>query len=287
MTRPAQRAHALLLPYRAPFAWTPLLAFLAARAIPGVEAVDDEAYSRVIELDGQAGHIEVRHRPERHALELCAWLPEARVLARVVERVERLFDLAADPGVITAHLGVDSLMASRVRRLPGLRVPGAWDGFELGVRAVLGQQVTVKGASTLAGRLVSLCGRAIEPRRTGLTHVFPRPAEVASADLSSLGVPGRRRQSLQAFARALATGDLSMMRHDADVALRALPGFGDWTVQYILMRACGEPDAFPASDLWLRRAAGAGSVSVLLDRAEAWRPWRAYAAMYLWQSDEA
>ena len=284
MTRSGQRAHVRLLPYRPPLAWTALLAFLGARAIPGVEAVDDEAYRRVVDVDGRAGHIEVRHRPERHALEMRAWLPDARRFPQVAERVERLFDLAADPEVIAGHFRADEVLGPRVRRLPGLRVPRAWDGFELGVRAVLGQQVTVKGASTLAGRLVALCGRAIEPRSAGLTHVFPRPADLVAADLSRLGVPTRRRECLQAFAAALASGRLSLTRHDARASLAALPGFGDWTVQYVLMRACGEPDAFPASDLWLRRSAGASSVAVLLDRADAWRPWRAYAAMYLWQS---
>jgi AraC family transcriptional regulator of adaptative response / DNA-3-methyladenine glycosylase II len=284
VTRSGPRAHVRSLPYRPPLAWTTLLAFLGARAIPGVEAVDDEAYLRVIDVDGQVGHIEVRHEPERHALELRAWLPDGRRVPQVAERVERLFDLGADPHAIAAHFRADEVLGPRVRRLPGLRVPGAWDGFELGVRAILGQQVTVKGASTLAGRLVSLCGRAIEPRSAGLTHVFPRPADLVAADLSRLGIPARRRQCLQAFAAALASGQLSLMRHDAEASLAALPGFGDWTVQYVLMRACGEPDAFPASDLWLMRAAGASRVAALLGRAEAWRPWRAYAAMYLWQS---
>jgi AraC family transcriptional regulator of adaptative response / DNA-3-methyladenine glycosylase II len=276
-----------VLRYRPPFAWQPLIAFLAARAIPGVEAVDGGVYRRVIDWEGEAGHLEARHRPERHAVELRARLPDARAWPHVVARAVRLFDLDSDPGVIAEHFRGDLLMASRVRRVPGLRVPGAWDGFELGVRAILGQQVTVKGASTLAGRLVVLCGRPIDPHGPGLTHVFPRPSDVAGADLSALGIPTRRRESLQAFAGALARDEISLLQPDADVALRALPGLGDWTVQYILMRAGGDPDAFPASDLWLRRASGTGSVSELLERAEAWRPWRAYAAMYLWQGGDA
>ena len=166
-------------------------------------------------------------------------------------------------------------------------MPGAWDPFELGIRAILGQQVTVKGASTLAGRVVSLCGRAVPPLEPDLTHVFPRPPDLAAADLSALGVPTRRRATLHALARALADDTLSFTRADLETALGALPGVGDWTVQYVLMRACGDPDAFPASDLWLRRAAGASSTLALLERAERWRPWRAYAAMYLWQGGDA
>lgn len=280
------RPHARLLPYRPPFAWPQLLAFLAARAIPGVESVNGEVYARTFDIDGRHGCLEVRHEPQRRALSLRAWIPDARdneSWGQVVERTRRLFDLDADPRAVAAHLAADPELTPRVRRLPGLRVPGAWDPFELGIRAILGQQVTVKGASTLAGRLVSSCGcpvTALEPR---LTHVFPRPADLASADLSSLGMPARRRATLHAFARAVADDTVCFSRPDLDTALGALPGVGDWTVQYVLMRACGHPDAFPASDLWLRRAAGVISASALVARAERWRPWRAYAAMYLWQ----
>jgi AraC family transcriptional regulator of adaptative response / DNA-3-methyladenine glycosylase II len=246
--------------------------------------VIDGTYLRTIEIDGQGGHIEVRHDPAHRALELRAWLPDSRLLPGVAERVTRLFDLSAEPRVIAAHLGVDGVLAARVRRLPGLRVPGAWDGFELGIRAILGQQVTVKGASTLAGRLVTICGRPIAAASAGLSHLFPRPGDLAAADLSTFGVPVKRRLSLQAFAAALAEGQLSFGEEGVEATLGALPGIGAWTVQYVLMRACGDPDAFPASDLWLRRSAGTSSTSALLARAEAWRPFRAYAAMYLWQA---
>ena len=276
----------VLLRYQPPFAWQPLLAFLAARAIPGVECVTGDAYRRTIDIDGQCGQIEVRHEGRRNAVVLGARLPDARALPQVIDRVRRVFDLDADPQVIAEHLGADRVLAPRVRRLPGLRVPGAWDPFELGIRAILGQQVTVKGASTLAGRVVSLCGRAMSLADASLTHVFPRPADLAAADLSTLGVPTRRRATLHALSRAVADDALSFTRSDLDETLGALPGVGDWTVQYVLMRACGDPDAFPASDLWLRRAAGASSASALLMRAESWRPWRAYAAMYLWQGGE-
>jgi AraC family transcriptional regulator, regulatory protein of adaptative response / DNA-3-methyladenine glycosylase II len=284
ITPAAPRAHHVLLPYRPPLAWHPLLTFLSARAIPGVELVTGNTYRRSIEVGGQCGRIEVSREPRRHALALRAWLPDPRLLPTVVERVSHIFDLAADPRVIAAHLGVDDVLATRVRRLPGLRVPGAWDGFELGVRAILGQQVTVKGASTLAGRIVTTCGRPVASASAGLSHLFPRPGDLAVADLSTLGVPVQRRVSLQTFASALADGRLSFTEHGVEAALDALPGIGAWTVQYVLMRACGDPDAFPASDLWLRRSSGASSTSALIARAEAWRPFRAYAAMYLWQS---
>ena len=237
------------LRYRPPYAWAPLVAFLAARAIPGVEAVDGRAYRRVFHIDGAWGRLEVRHRPARQRLDLDVWLPDRRTIPDdVLERVARVFDVEADLRVVAEHFAADTLLGPRVRRLPGLRVPGAWDLFELGVRAILGQQVTVKGASTLAGRLVSLCGRSVNVGVPGLSHLFPRPEDVASADLSALGVPARRRESLQAFATACASGAVSAVRADLDEALLALPGFGDWTVQDVLMRACGEPDAFPASD---------------------------------------
>jgi AraC family transcriptional regulator of adaptative response / DNA-3-methyladenine glycosylase II len=276
-------AYTVWLPYRPPLAWAPLLGFLSARAIPGVEAVSDGTYRRTIEVDGQGGHIEVRHDPARRALRLRAWLPDRRLLPDVAERVSRVFDLSAEPRIIANHLGADDVLAARVRRLPGLRVPGAWDGFELGIRAILGQQVTVKGASTLAGRLVTMCGRAIPADGAGLSHLFPRPGDLAAADLSTLGVPVKRRLSLQTFAAVLAEGHICFTEDGVEAALDALPGIGAWTVQYVLMRACGDPDAFPASDLWLRRSAGASSTSALIARAEAWRPFRAYAAMYLWQ----
>ena len=270
--------------YRPPYAWTQLVRFLAARAIPGVEYVSDESYRRTLDVGGTPGWLEARHSPERCRIDVDLWLPRGLTLpAGAIERIDNIFDVSADPAAIAAHFATDPLLGPRTRSLPGLRVPGAWDLFELGIRAILGQQVTVKGASTLAGRLVSLCGRRIAVEGAGLSHVFPRAADVAAADLSALGVPTRRRESLRAFAAACASRAVSADRPDLPEALLALPGFGDWTVQYVLMRGCGDPDAFPASDLWLRRSAGAANVRALVERADAWRPFRAYAAMYLWQ----
>lgn len=273
-----------VVPYAPPLAWATLVGFLGARAIPGVEAVERNVYRRVIDVDGTAGWFEVRPRRTTPALVLTASLPSGASAEGLVTRVRRLFDLDADPAVVAGHFRDDALLGPLVRRLPGLRVPGAWDPFELGIRAILGQQVTVKGASTLAGRLVALCGRSVAPLSApaGLLYAFPDATAVATADLTRLGVPARRRESLQAFARAVAGGDVRWDDHDVGAALRRLPGFGEWTAEYILMRACHDPDAFPASDLWLRRAAGVPGVRALLSRAEAWRPWRAYAAMHLW-----
>jgi len=178
------------------------------------------------------------------------------------------------------------LLAPILKAHPGLRVPGAWDGFETTVRAILGQQVSVRGATTMAGRLVEALGVPVPSPRDGLTHLFPSPAEVARADLSRLGVPGARRRCLHGVARAVASGSLALdgaaSLEDAVARLTALPGIGPWTGQYVAMRALGEPDAFPAGDLALKKETGL-SEAALLRRAEAWRPWRAYAALLLWR----
>jgi AraC family transcriptional regulator of adaptative response / DNA-3-methyladenine glycosylase II len=227
-------------------------------------------------------------------------------LYALVERARALFDLGADPEVIAAHLARDPELARAVGAHPGLRVPGAWDPFELAVRAILGQQVTVAGATTLAGRLVRAFGepvgrRGLEDPRGGLTHFFPKPRVLARADLTSIGLPKVRAAALSVLARKLDSGELvldSAAGLDVIVQrLTALPGVGPWTAHYVAMRALGEPDAFPSSDLGLRRAVsrrrsarngkrGDPRASVtpaqLEARAEAWRPWRAYAAMHLW-----
>ncbi len=271
------------LRFRPPFDWDALLAFLAPRAIPGVEAVDGTSYRRTIALGKQRGQIEVRCG---EALELRIAFPDARWLMTIVERVRRLFDLRADPADIAVRLGRDPLLAGRVELRPGLRVPGAWDGFELAVRAILGQQVSVKGATTLCGRLVQAFGKPFDAGE-GLTHLFPTAAILAEADCSKIGLPGARAEAIRQLALAVASGELvfgGVVDPPAFIErLKKLPGIGDWTAQYIAMRALGEPDAFPAGDLGLAHATGAGSPKQLESRAESWRPWRAYAAMHLWQ----
>jgi AraC family transcriptional regulator of adaptative response / DNA-3-methyladenine glycosylase II len=211
-------------------------------------------------------------------------------LVRIVERVRWMFDLDAEPREIAAHLRRDPALRERVRTRPGLRIPGAWDGFELAVRAVLGQQITVAGATTLTGRLVEAHGDPHPNGEDGLHRLFPRPRALLRADLSRLGLTKSRAETLRALARAVCRGELvldgSAEPDEVREQLRSLPGIGDWTAQYVAMRALGESDAFPAGDLGLRRALADGSnlptSRRVLERAEAWRPWRAYAAMHLW-----
>jgi AraC family transcriptional regulator of adaptative response / DNA-3-methyladenine glycosylase II len=287
------------LGYRPPYDFDAILAHLAARAIDGVERVDGRIYRRTVADEGALGTVEIAHAPARRALTVTIRFPDVRALPRIVARVRRLFDLGADVSAIGAHLARDPLLAPLVAARPGLRVPGGWDGFEIAARAVLGQQVSVEAARRLVSRLVRLCGRALPSRRgddAALTLAFPRAVDVAGADLSSLGVPEARRRALHAVAEAaLADGSLFAPRATVEqtvAALRRIPGVGEWTAQYIALRAAHEPDAFPASDVGLLRGvAGDGgarpTAAALLARAEAWRPWRAYAAQHLWCADAA
>jgi AraC family transcriptional regulator of adaptative response / DNA-3-methyladenine glycosylase II len=274
------------LRFRPPFQWGALLAFLRPRATPGVEVVASGCYRRTIALGGLSGSVEVALLEKRDELAVRIRFPDPRHLFLVIERIRGMFDLNADPAVIAAELGEDGLLAPFLAVEPGLRVPGSWDGFELSVRAILGQQVTVAGASTLCGRLVQAYGTPVAAG-PGLTHLFPSPEALAQADGSTLGVPRARTETIRALARAVSEGRLSfngVLDVNAFLArLRGISGIGDWTAQYVAMRALGEPDAFPAGDLGLLRATGLRSWRQLAHRAEAWRPWRAYAAMYLWR----
>ena len=278
------------LAFRPPLDWSGLLGFLAPRATPGVEAVAAGVYRRTIAIGDGAGTIEVRAAAGEPHLLMRVRLARPERLLQVVERARRLFDLDADPVPIADHLAGSPELAPLVARRPGLRVPGAWDAFELAVRAVLGQQVTVRGATTLAGRLVRAFGTPLDRAEDGLTHLFPRPEALADADLAALGLPRARAATIRALAGAVASGevvlDASRGLEDAVARLAAVPGIGAWTAHYIAMRALGEPDAFPAADLGLQRALGnsAGRLAParVAELAEAWRPWRAYAAMHLW-----
>jgi AraC family transcriptional regulator, regulatory protein of adaptative response / DNA-3-methyladenine glycosylase II len=276
----------LRLLYHPPLDWDGLLAFLAARAIPGVEEVEGGRYRRTIRAGAAPGFLEVAPSAGAPALLLTVAAPPGPGLDRMVRRVRRLFDLDADPSRIESDLARDPLLKEAVRAHPGVRVPGAWDGFETMIRAILGQQVSVRGATTLSGRLVAALGDPIPSPDGSLTHLFPTPAAVARADLSRLGIPGARRRCLVEVARSAGSGSLPLdgaaSLEDAVARLTALPGIGPWTAQYVAMRALGEPDAFPAGDLVLRRETGLGE-EALERRAEAWKPWRAYAAMLLWR----
>jgi AraC family transcriptional regulator of adaptative response / DNA-3-methyladenine glycosylase II len=286
-TQPANE-YSFRLHFRPPFEWEALLEFLARRAIPGVEAVESGCYRRTISLNGASGSLSVSLAETSDALEVRISFPEPRWLFLIIERVRHMFDLSADPNDIAQRLAKDCLLTRRIELMPGLRLPGCWDGFELAVRAILGQQVSVAGSSTLAGRLVRAFGTptsAVAP----LTHLFPRAELLAQADVRSIGLPESRAESIRSLAHAVSEGrirfDSVLNVEEFQARLRELPGIGNWTRQYIAMRALGDPDAFPSSDLALLRAASLHSERELTQRAEVWRPWRAYAAMYLWQGD--
>jgi AraC family transcriptional regulator of adaptative response / DNA-3-methyladenine glycosylase II len=282
----AENEYLFHLRFRGPLDWDGMLRFLEHRAIPGVETVEQGCYRRTISLNGSSGAIQASLESAQCAVAVRIRFADARWLFLIVERMRRLFDLNADPFEIAAHLSGDPILSGPLARHAGLRVPGCWDGFELAVRAVLGQQVTVKGASTLAGRLAREFGTPINGGG-GLTHLFPRPKMLANADLSKIGLPGARAESIRGLARAAADGQISFGGATDVTAFRErfceLPGIGDWTAQYVAMRAFGDPDAFPVSDLWLLRATAMRHPRELEERSKAWRPWRAYAAMCLWQ----
>ncbi len=286
------------LPYRRPFAWRQLLEFASGRSIPGVESVQGDTYRRTISFEGRHGVLAVDEIPERSCLRLRVDGVATTDLFFVVQRAREMFDLDAPVLEIRRTLAADSSLRRRLGRRPVVRVPGVWDGFELAVRAILGQQVTVRAASTLSGRLVARHGALLDADlaqrfgRFGLTHVFPAPGVLAQARLDALGITSARIAAICGLARALENGEVSFdTAQDPDAfvaALTAQRGIGDWTAQYIAMRALKYPDAFPASDLGLLRAFdGDGrrlKPAELLARAEAWRPWRAYAALLLWNS---
>jgi AraC family transcriptional regulator of adaptative response / DNA-3-methyladenine glycosylase II len=277
---------------RTPYDWNSLIAFLAPRAIPGVEQVTPDSYRRSVLVDGTPHGIEVTFEPEPPRLVLRVQPPVARGPIEVVERIKALFDADADPMPIGDHLRRDAGLTRLVRARPGLRVPGAWDGFELGVRAILGQQISVAGATTLAGRLAQAFGARTSDETCGATRLFPTAERLAEADLAKIGLPGARARALRAFSREVAEGRLSLSSaapiEETRARLLAIPGVGPWTVEYVALRALRDPDAFPAGDLGLRRALSVEGALVsekeLRARSEAWRPWRAYAAMHLWAS---
>jgi AraC family transcriptional regulator, regulatory protein of adaptative response / DNA-3-methyladenine glycosylase II len=278
----------LRLAYRPPYHWDPIHDFLATRALPGVERVDARGYARTVALSTGSAVVCVRPLSSEDALELRVKGAPPAALFQLLSAARRTFDLVADPAAIALAFKSDPLLAPLVRNAPGLRIPGAWDPFECAVRAVLGQQVSVAAGRTLAARVVARVGTPIATGTEGLTHLFPSPAQLATANLDGLGITGARIRALQAMAGAVVDGrvDFGWPAVDAVSALASLPGFGDWTAQYISLRGLGEPDAFPSGDLVLRRMAGPQGSPLnarsLEARAEAWRPWRGYAVMHLW-----
>jgi DNA-3-methyladenine glycosylase II len=295
----ARAAVSFELPFKAPYDWPRVLRFFAGRATPGVEAVEDGTYRRAIEWDGASGTLAVTRHPRRRCLVATVEGDASLHAQALAPHVATMFDVKADPNLIGTHLARDPWLAPLVQAAPGLRLPGAWSAFELVVRAIVGQQVSVKAATTLIGRLVSRAGERIADHpHAGTAWRFPTPAALANADLAQIGMPGKRVAALQGVARAVASGEAPIddihagrvsaaALADARAALLALPGIGPWTVEYIAMRAWRDVDAFPATDLVLMQAIAArdpalSRAPLQRERTQAWRPWRAYAAMHLW-----
>jgi AraC family transcriptional regulator, regulatory protein of adaptative response / DNA-3-methyladenine glycosylase II len=282
----------LSIRYRPPYDWDHILSHLRARAIDGVEQIVDGTYRRTFSIEGHSGIVEVSNDPLRHRLEAKIRYSSVTSISPVVSRLRRLFDVHADIELINGHLSTDKQLAKLLERQPGLRVPGAWDGFELAVRAILGQQVTVRAAQQLAGKLVRLChGPADDLRDDTLHCVFPSPAQLVAADLSAFGMPTARKGTLKGFASAVVADDAFFepfgSLDETIRKLRMIPGIGEWTAQYIALRAFHMTDAFPATDVVILRGTvelggDAMSPDQLVRRAEQWRPWRAYAAQHLW-----
>jgi len=266
-----------------------MLRFLEPRATPGVEVVESASYRRTISLNGSHGWFEVSLDEGNDGLAVRVQFGDPRSLFLIVERIRAIFDLNADWAAIAQGLATDPVLAMRMEANPGLRVPGCWNGFELAIRAILGQQVTVKGATTLAGRLARRHGQPFSAP-SGLTHIFPPPDVLADANLDGMGLTKARSETIRALARAVCDGRIGFEgiadSDDFMARMCEIPGIGKWTAQYVAMRALGEPDAFPSGDLGLLRALDLRSPGELERRAEAWRPWRAYASMYLWSSCE-
>jgi AraC family transcriptional regulator of adaptative response / DNA-3-methyladenine glycosylase II len=283
---PDPECYRFRLAYRPPYDWPALLAFLRARATPGVESVTDSRYRRTIVFEGRQGVIDVSHAEEAPVLQLDVRFPDPRALLSIVERVRRMFDLGADPAVIARHLRGDPLLRRALASHSGIRTPGAWDGFELAVRAILGQQISVPAATTIAGRIATLFGSAFAGG-SGLDRLFPTAAQLADAPLERAGIIGARAQTIREIGRQVADGRMTFATAadaaSTTAALMEVPGIGRWTAEYIAMRAFGEPDAFPSGDLVLRRETGQATAPALDARAERWRPWRAYAVMLVWQ----
>ncbi|MEB0135991.1 AlkA N-terminal domain-containing protein [Actimicrobium sp. CCC2.4] len=283
----------LRLAYRPPLAWTTMLTYLAGRSMPGLETVDAGAYLRSVQLDGASGWLRVTHLPLKNQLQLEIAPALADVLMPLLARVRSQFDLDANPTLIDRHLAQDPLLAAQITRLPGLRVPGCFDVFELAVRAVLGQQISVAGATTLSGRLVARFGALAATPFASIQRHFPSADLLAATPveaIAGLGMPRSRAATIRAVAQFAVQGGLAIPPGQALAptisALRSVHGIGEWTAQYIALRALRFPDAFPAGDLGLQKAAAPQRLTEaqLLVRAGDWAPWRAYAALRLWQS---
>ncbi|MGH9552132.1 MAG: DNA-3-methyladenine glycosylase 2, partial [Terriglobales bacterium] len=275
------------LAFRPPYDWKAMLDFLRARACPGVEHVDEERYMRTVMVDDVSGWLTVSLSDKPSTLVVTLSSSLAPKFLQVLTRLKRLFDLQAKPEIIEGQLG------SLARKHPGLRVPGACDAFEVSIRAILGQQVSVKAASSLAGRIAREYGEEIETPFSELTLITPQASALAIADpdeISALGVMPARAKTIIAFAKSFVRGELELepgVDYETAVSkLTALPGIGEWTAEYIAMRCLAWPDAFPHGDLGIKKSLGLTSKKALLEETEKYRPWRAYAAMHIWKSLE-
>ena len=285
--------------YRRPFQWSQLITFMRGRAIPGVEIVVDDRYFRTVRVEDQVGVVEVGHDETQQSLDLTLHGIDTSNLFPVVQKIREIFDLDAPVADIGAVLKKDAVLKSRLKTNPGIRVPGAWDGFELTIRAILGQQVSVKAATTLSGRLAARYGEAVEGvigekmSAVGLSYLFPLPEKLMRARCNNMGLVGARAETIRRVARAVFDSELSFDPaqdpEEFHASLMSIKGIGDWTAQYVAMRALKNPDAFPASDLGLLRAFDRDGedrmrANELAMLSESWRPWRAYAALLLWSS---
>ncbi|MGH6628424.1 MAG: DNA-3-methyladenine glycosylase family protein, partial [Burkholderiales bacterium] len=274
----------LKLPYRPPYDYAGILNFLAVRATPGVEMVSEGGYERSIRAGTETGRLIVTHQPQQNALLCEIRLGSSKFLMNVVDRVRRMFDLNADPMEIGACLSRDADLAARVAANPGLRISGAWDPFEVLVRAIVGQQISVKGATTVMGKIARDYGEKSDGQL-----LFPGPESLVRIRPENLPMPRARALAIAAVARAVTRKEVDLESQDSEELVEQLlriKGVGPWTAQYVAMRAINDPDAFLHTDLVLRKVArrklSLSTDRALLARAEAWRPWRAYAGMYLW-----
>ncbi len=280
----------LRLAFRPPYDWQQVRDFLAARAVPGVERVDERGYARTVKSETGHAIVSIRALDRDAALELRVRGAAPTMLFQISSTARRMFDLAADPARIAAAFKMDELLAPLVKRRPGLRIPGAWDAFECAVRALLGEHVDTAAARALAARLVARSGKPMSETVDGLTHFFPTPQALATVDLGGIGLTASRAAAIRALACATCEGkvDFDAGVEEVMAALASLAGFDDGAAQYVALCALGEPDAFPRADLIVRRMAGSQrkllTVRELDARTEAWRPWRGYALIHLWQA---
>ena len=276
--------------YRRPFDWQSHLAYLAYRSIPGVEIVTETTYARTISMAERLGHFIVEFEPGSNRVNIDIRYSEPQLFSQIIEKIKSIFDLCADSEHIDKFLAKDKRLKPMVNQFPGLRVPGCWSGFEVAVRAVLGQQVTVKAASTLVSRICARYGQPYQSTIDGLSYVFPEPEIIQWSNLDNMGIIGRRTEAIKGIAESVTSGQLvidgSIDSKEFVDKICTIKGVGDWTALYIAMRALNDPNAFPYSDLILRRSLTRKELTPkqLLALSESWQPWRAYAVMLLWKS---